>query len=291
MVNIEPTGGACGAVVTEIDISNNLTDELMAHLTTALYDNRCIIIKNQDISKEAYYEFARQWGNLILHVLDYLRMPDYPEMMAIRNTEKKGKDDAIRNGTAVWHIDGSYIEDPATITMLYVKKIPKIGVETLIADMVKAYEDLDPSLKSKVDTLTAKHYCGRAQFDEDEHKPMPIRTKEQANTNEICEKPLIFKHPVSGHKSFYAVAHSPFQINGFTEKETQVFLAELKAHAKQSKFVYSHQYEVGDILIFDTLSTMHRAKEQMNVAKTPRSDNTKLLWRLSAKGISFIYKK
>jgi hypothetical protein len=46
MVNIEPTGGACGAVVTRIDISNNLTDELMAQLTTALYDNRCIIIKN-----------------------------------------------------------------------------------------------------------------------------------------------------------------------------------------------------------------------------------------------------
>ena len=291
MVNIEPTGGACGAVVTEIDISDNLTDELMAQLTTALYDHRCIIIKNQDISKEAYYKFAKQWGNLILHVLDYLRMPDYPEMMAIGNTEEKDKDDSIRNGAAVWHTDGSYIEDPTTITMLYAKKIPKIGGETLIADMVQAYEDLDPSLKSKVDTLIAKHYYGRAQFDEDEHRPVPIRTKEQANTNKICEKPLVFKHPVSGYKSLYAVAHSPFQINGFTEKETQIFLAELKAHATQSKFVYSHPYEVGDILIFDTLSTMHRAKEQMNVAKTPTSDNARLLWRLSAKGIPFIYRK
>ena len=101
MVNIEPTGGACGAVVTEIDISDNLTAELMAQLTTALYEYRCIIIKNQDISKEAYYKFPKQWGNLILHVLDYPRMPDYPEMMAIGNTEEKDKDDAIRNGAAV----------------------------------------------------------------------------------------------------------------------------------------------------------------------------------------------
>ena len=87
------------------------------------------------------------------------------------------------------------------------------------------------------------------------------------------------------------MGRSPFQINGFTEKETQVLLAELKSHATQSRFVYSHLYEVGDILIFDTLSTMHRAKEQMNVAKTPTSDNARLLWRLSTKGIPFIYRK
>ena len=51
-------------------------------------------------------------------------MPDYPEMMAIGDTEEKDKDDAIRNGAAVWHTDRSYIEGPTTITMLYSKKNP-----------------------------------------------------------------------------------------------------------------------------------------------------------------------
>ena len=144
MINIQPTGGACGAVVRGIDLSEDLTDDIMSDLTKALYNHRCLIIKNQKITKDAYYQFAKQWGDLIRHVLDYLRMPGYPEMMAIGNTEEKDKDDAVRNGAAVWHTDGSYIEDPTTVTMLHAIKIPKTGGETLIADMVQAYESLEP---------------------------------------------------------------------------------------------------------------------------------------------------
>ena len=83
MINIQPTGGACGAVVTGIDLSKDVTDEIMSDLTKALYNHRCLIIKNQKITKDAYYQFAKRWGDLIRHVLDYLRMPGYPEMMAI----------------------------------------------------------------------------------------------------------------------------------------------------------------------------------------------------------------
>ena len=284
MVVIEPTGSACGALVKGIDLNKPIPPTLMEKLVWALYQHRCLVIKNQKLTRESYYQFASQWGELIQHVLDYLRMPDYPEMMAIGNTEEKDKDDAVRNGAAVWHTDGSYIEDPTTVTMLYAIKIPKTGGETLVADMVAAYEALDPNLKSNLEKLTAKHYYGRAQFDPDEHRPVPIRTKKQATTNAVCEKPLILKHPISGHKALYAVAHSPFEIIGKTKEETLSLLSMLKTHATKSQFVYSHRYEVGDILLFDNLSTMHRAKEQTNAADTPDSDNARLLWRLSAKG-------
>ena len=284
MAVIEPTGSACGALVKGIDLNKPIPPTLMEKLVWALYQHRCLVIKNQKLTKESYYRFASQWGELIQHVLDYLRMPDYPEMMAICNTEEKDKDDAVRNGAAVWHTDGSYIEDPTTVTMLYAIQVPKNGGETLVADMVAAYEALDPNLKSNLEKLTAKHYYGRAQFDPDEHRPVPIRTKEQATTNAVCEKPLILTHPISGHKALYAVAHSPFEINGKTKEETLSLLSMLKTHATKSQFVYSHRYEVGDILLFDNLSTMHSAKEQTDAADTPDSDNARLLWRLSAKG-------
>ncbi|MBH67843.1 MAG: hypothetical protein CMM58_05775 [Rhodospirillaceae bacterium] len=285
MLKIEQTGYTCGAIVHGIDLNTDLTSQLMCELTKALYNYRCLVIKKQNITKERYYKFASEWGELIQHVLDYLRMPDYPEMMTIGNTEKKDKEDAVRNGAAVWHTDGSYIEDPTTITMLYAVRVPKTGGETLIADMVRAYEKLKPELKMEVDHLIAKHYYGRAQFDPDEHKPVPIRTEKQAKTNPVCEKPLVLEHPIAGHRALYAVAHSPFEIIGKTEKETHELLAQLKAHATQPEFVYTHRYEVGDILLFDNLSTMHRAKEQTDVAETLDSDNARLLWRLSAKGI------
>ncbi len=45
-------------------------------------------------------------------------MRDYLEMMAIGNTEQQDKDDAVKNGAAVWHTDWSYKKDPKTVTML-----------------------------------------------------------------------------------------------------------------------------------------------------------------------------
>ena len=46
-------------------------------------------------------------------------------MMAIGNTEEKDKDDAVRNGAAVWYNDRLYIEDPTTVTMSYAIQVKK----------------------------------------------------------------------------------------------------------------------------------------------------------------------
>ena len=55
-----------------------------------------------------------------------------------------------------------------------------------MADMISAYEALEPNLKSNLKKLIAKHYYDRAQFDPDEHRPVPIKTNEQATTNSVC---------------------------------------------------------------------------------------------------------
>lgn len=290
MATISPTGSACGAVVEDIDLTRDLSDDLMRQLTGALYDHRCLVIKNQNLTKDAYYRFAGEWGELIRHVLDYLRIPGYPEMMAVGNTETKDRDPGIRNGAVAWHTDGSYIADPTTMTMLYAVRTPRSGGETMVADMVAAYEALDPALRSEVDEMTALHYYGRAEVGADENPVIPIKTESQAATNDVCEKPLVLTHPVSGRRALYAVAQSPFQINGMTKVETQNFLARLKAHATCPDFVYDHRYEVGDILIFDTLSTMHRAKGNIEAATSPEADNARLLWRLSAKGLPKVHR-
>ena len=47
MINIQPTGGACGALVKGLELSEDLTDDIMSDLTKALYNHRCLIIKNK----------------------------------------------------------------------------------------------------------------------------------------------------------------------------------------------------------------------------------------------------
>ena len=60
-------------------------------------------------------------------------------------------------------------------------------------------------------------------------------------------------------------------------------LKELKDFSTQEKYIFSHTYEVGDVLLFDNLTTMHRAKNEIDYVKKDES-NARLLWRLSCKG-------
>jgi len=288
MPTIRPTGGACGAIVTGVDLSRAPDDVLMTELTNALYEYRCIVIKDQDLTREAYYRFAREWGTLIRHVVDRLRTPGFPEMMTIGNTEAKDRDPTIRNGAVAWHTDGGYIEDPTTVTMLHAVRAPKTGGETLIADMVAAYEALEPSAREEADGLVARHLYGGGAVSKDELAAVPMSPEARSAAKDVA-KPLVLNHPVTGHRALYAVAQTPFMLEGKSDEESLEILRRLKAHATDPRFVYEHRYEVGDILIFDTLSTLHRAKGEIDAAPSEDADNARLLWRLSAKGMPRVH--
>lgn len=288
MPRIQPTGGACGAIVTDIDLARPPDDALMLELTNALYEYRCLVIKDQDLTQDAYYRFAGEWGTLIRHVVDRLRMPGYPEMMSIGNTEAKDRDPEVRNGAVAWHTDGGYIEDPTTVTMLHARRAPKSGGETLVADMVAAYRALEPSAREEVDGLVARHLYGGGAVGEDELAAVPM-TQEAKRAARAVAKPLVLTHPITGHRALYAVAQTPFKLEGKSEAESAEILHRLKTHATDPRFVYEHRYEVGDILIFDTLSTLHRAKGEIDPAQSKEADNARLLWRLSAKGMPRVH--
>ena len=141
MVEVIPIQNAAhGANLCGIDLNKTITPSLMKNLTDALYEHRVIIIKYQKLSKARYLEFGRLWGTPIPHVLDHMRMPGYPELLAVGNTEEKDSSSDIRNGAALWHTDQSYERQPASATMLYSILVPSIGGQTKLADMSAAYD-------------------------------------------------------------------------------------------------------------------------------------------------------
>ncbi len=129
-MDIRPLEASFGAEVTGVDLSAPLGDDGMRSLTEALYQHRVLVIRDQRLNKEQYLKFGQRWGTPIPHVLDHLRMPGFPALMAIGNTESKDKSEAVRNGTVLWHTDQSYEAVPASATMLYAIKAPVEGGET-----------------------------------------------------------------------------------------------------------------------------------------------------------------
>ena len=285
-MDIRPLDANFGAEISGIDLNYPMNDETWRTLTDALYANRIIVIRNQSLDKETYYQFGQKLGDPIPHVLNHLRMPDYPAMMVVGNTDEKDKTEAIRNGTVLWHTDQSYEAVPASATMLHAIKVPQTGGRTQICNMVKAYEDLDDSTRMRLETLQVAHQYGRGKLRPEEFRASPIMTSEQQEKLPTFYHPLVMPHPITGLKALYAVGQTSYAIKGMEDNEAIALLEQLKDHVLQEKYIYRHKYRVGDIAIWDTFQTLHSG-EMIDVA-TGESD-ARLMWRISVRGKPAIY--
>jgi len=70
---------------------------------------------------------------------------------------------------------------------------------------------------------------------------------------------LVRTHPSTGRKSLYLSSHAG-SIPGWPVPEARFLLRDLVEHATQRKFVYSHKWRVGDLVIWDNRRTMHRVR-------------------------------
>jgi alpha-ketoglutarate-dependent 2,4-dichlorophenoxyacetate dioxygenase len=70
---------------------------------------------------------------------------------------------------------------------------------------------------------------------------------------------LVRTHRRTGRKSLHLSLH-PGRIVGWPVPEAMPLLRELTEHATQREFVYSHSWRVGDLVVWDNRTTMHRAR-------------------------------
>lgn len=281
-MRIEPMAGGFGAVVRGVDLAQGVDDQVMGPLVAALHAHRLVIIKDQSLSREQYLAFGEAMGRPHPHALDHLRMPGYPALLEVGNTQPQHREASIRNGAAFWHTDQSYEAEPSSATMLYAIHVPARGGETLIADMAGAHEALDEETKAEIEGLEALHLYGAASGEGDEHIAAPITTGDQEKALPAVRHPIALAHPVTGRKALYSVAGTPYGIDGMAEREALALLARLKRHALADRFIHRRAHQVGDITLYDTLATLHSG---VPIDFAEAEDNRRLLWRISVKGL------
>ena len=257
----------------------------MRALTEALYEHLFVVIRGQKLNEKNYASFGHHWGKPIPIIVDHVQMVGYPAMMCIGNTLEKDRDDAVRLGSTAWHTDQSYESTPASATMLYAIKVPRFAGETEFCDMRAAYRHLDDVTKNQIDGLQVLHQYGRG-VQSGEHGPVPTISQEQDDCLAVVYQPLVMKHHVVGSKALYGLGNTHFGIEGMTESDGKKLLATLRAHCLQDCYCYSYRYKVGDVAIWDTFQTMHRARP-IRVAEG--KEDGRLLWRISVRGKPQIY--
>ena len=276
-IDLRPlTQGPLGAEIVGMDVTSRFGERERHACIDALCRHRVLVFRDQSLTPAQFLAFGQRWGQPVRHVLDQLRMKNFPEIMQIGNIGTTSSGEQVHHGADYWHTDQSYDADPVSATMLYSILAPKKGGETQFADLMHAYECLPKKKRASLEAMTVNHRYGASS----QGKVARI-SQVQRHTVPPVQHALVREHPLSGRRSLYAICGTPEQIEGMSVKASTSLLDELRAHALQERFIYRHPYRAGDIVLYDTSATLHSAT---TIPKAAGLHDRRLLWRISVTG-------
>ena len=252
-----------GAEVSGIDLNKPLNHERETReaLYNALVDNVALVIRDQDFSPTQYRQAAELFGELMEDQNRRYIVEEEPLVSVLdnRHTDSTGQPAKVAKN-ASWHTDHTNQEFPPKFPCLYPVALPDSGGGTALCNMRAAYESLPEDWKAKIRGMkTANTLISSARVKNG--NPDIVADQEQAAVDgDPIIHPLIRTHPDSGTKSVWFHQNKTECILGMDAQETQVFLTELLEKLIRPEFTYVHEYNLGDMLIIDNRSAMHKAE-------------------------------
>jgi taurine dioxygenase len=242
-----------------------------------------LLLRGQRLDAQSYEAFGRGIGPPYVETYDSLALPGHPALMQVGNVGPVLSRREFREGAGFWHTDRAYAPDCNAITMLFCVHAPAEQGETLFANQVAAYSELDADTRRRLLGRVARHRYGAGELEQWETAVHPMEDGQQARLPPAGAHPLARRHDVTGETALYAVAGSCVGVDGLTEAEWRPLLRELKAHATQPRFCHVHAWQPGDLLMWDNTTTLHCAG-QVPAAVDERS--RRLLYRYVVDGLS-----
>jgi len=258
---LQAIGANLGMEVKGLNLATDVDPTMTEWIRDALIAHPVLVFREQNLSPADIAAFGRNFGDLRPHVLAQYRTKDYPEVAYVTNRDAAGKIDPFGvNRATIWHTDETYREELPWFTMLHGLEVPRDKGGTMFADMRKAYDELPDDVRLRLDKLTGLH--GRHTGPQGRYftpKRGDWTSDEQARAYETeIRHPAALIHPFSKRRILFV---NPLHTNGFVgmdQAEGIQFVRDLAAHATEDRFVYYHQWKVGDVVIWDDYATMHR---------------------------------
>jgi alpha-ketoglutarate-dependent 2,4-dichlorophenoxyacetate dioxygenase len=234
MLTTRQIGPCFAAEVEGLDLTRPLTPADAKDVHAAMDEYAVLVFHGRPITQEQQMAFTLSLGE-IEHATgtglrETYRLPTtFADVSNIdANDQVFARDSRTRLfalGNRLWHSDSSFKVVPAKYSILHSHSIPSKGGNTEFADMRAAYDFTDEE---------------RVRF-------APVRQR------------LVRTHPSTGRKSLFLASHAG-GILGWPVPEARAFLRDLVEHATQRQFVYSHRWQVGDLVMWDNRRTMHRVR-------------------------------
>src|SRR6266853_1543793 len=223
------------AEVSPVDLKTVHDEATLGRIRAGMDEFAVLVFRDQVWSDAEHLDFAQRLDGR-LHT-----------KLGISALQKNGL------GNRLWHTDASFQDPPGRYSMLSAKVVPPVDADTEFADMRAAHDALPEPEKARLEGLRVHHSIAYSrqtlgfEFSENEQEAL-----------KGAIHPLVRTIPRSNRRSLYLASHAS-RIIDWPVPEGRLLLRELIEHATQPRFVYRHQWRVGDLVIWDNRAAMHRA--------------------------------
>lgn len=275
------------AEASGIDLTQPLSPADARSINAAMNQYAVLVWRGQPLTAQQQVNFATAFGPLDIGLKRVFKRPERLEderLIDISNVDATGevsRRDSPKNlsnfANQLWHSDSSFMRPRAAYSMLHSVVNPSWGAQTEFADLRAAYDALPERTRREIEGLQAEHFAlhTRILLGDDAY------TDEQKKLIPPAVWPLADTHPGSGRRVLFVGVHAR-QILGWPTAESRIFLSDLLEHATQREFVYSHAWEVGDTVMWDNRSTLHRGRrydlsERRELRRTTINDDAEAM--------------
>ena len=250
-----------GLEILNLDLKKVIDKKLKIKLNDLFIENKVLVIRKQFLNPNEFQKAAEIFGKIFRQHNSKFSLKENPLVHYISN-EDKFPDGKVYIPGEGFHTDHSNDKIPPKATILLSKEIPSYGGDTQFINMNLLYENLSNEMKNKIKNLKAKHVY-QSKFSK--RKLMSIKNQDHKN-NEVFH-PLVKIHPETGLKSLYINPIRIEQISNYSDEKTLDLIDELMEHVNSLKFEYIHKWEVGDFVIWDNRTLMHKANGDYDMSE------------------------
>lgn len=254
-IDVVPLTPHIGAEVRGIDLSKNIAPEIVAILYRAWLKHIVLVFRDQNLEQEDHLRVTSFFGENG-HIR---RPPKYrpdgfrrvlPGIMFISNIRENGEPiGALPDGEMMFHHDMIHAEVPDKATLLYSIEVPPTGGNTLFSSGYAAFDTMDPELRGKIEGKLAKHHYNYGSMQKGDGRGTEAFAQ--------AVHPAVRTHEETNRRAIYVNRLMTSGLVGMKDEEAKPILEAVFDHAEKPEFIYSHKWQVGDMLLWDNRCSTH----------------------------------
>jgi taurine dioxygenase len=253
-LTVTPITEKFGVHVTGLDFSGPIPDEMRAELRNLLDTHGLLLFRGQPITADRQKNLVGSFGPVIDEV------GNNRGWLPVSNVDPETPESFL-NSRLLFHQDYVQTPWPYPVLSLYAAELAGGVATTEFASCSAGYDLLTPSQQATFSSLRIMHAAEIAtEFGSDRDAEMSRqRIPSEAAPDDYLRTihPMIKRHPRVGVPLLYVTELFASHVVGLEEDESESCLAEAFAILYRNENVYSHHWELSDLVVWDNIRLQH----------------------------------